>query len=61
VKKWRNNILEEGNGTTYIIEYILSYAICYIVIFAECEGNIGWEENIEMKNVFMELLSEGNL
>jgi hypothetical protein len=26
-------------------------SICYIVIFAKCEGNTGWEENIEMKNV----------
>ena len=32
-------------------KYISSYAICYIAIFAKCEGNIGWEENIEMKNL----------
>ena len=32
-------------------KYISSYALCYIVTFAKCEGNIGWEENIEMKNV----------
>ena len=34
-----------------MIEYISSYAICYIVIFAKCEGNTGWEKNIEMKIV----------
>ena len=26
-------------------------SIYYIVIFAKREGNNGWEENIEMKNV----------